>query len=305
MSQTPQCEGYFKNRILFSDVLKLGWGVFPTIRDKSGEGTYHIQAGSIHGVDKNSLFDIYETAAIDTKTTKPLCRLRARDVDALRTTATMEPGSAVNVIDSGFACQVCSGNALKVHFSSALLSVMSEATVLREIKDRVVVAQDAQSADFLVDVKDKVEAIKDNPGAGSEEDIKAVSRVAVFTTNLKIVTDYGFGRFSQTVPVDPERIANVLCAASQWKQHLEISTNSEWAKNVRIEFVPLEKVYGIGLQPSLPINKGENEVFLDVDSNGNVDKYYGMTIRNGCDLDLHVSIVVFDTEELQIGNHYL
>ena len=58
---------FYRNRILFSNVLKHDLRLFPTIRDKPREDINDIEAGSIHGVDKNFLSDIYETAAVDPK----------------------------------------------------------------------------------------------------------------------------------------------------------------------------------------------------------------------------------------------
>ena len=203
------------------------------------------------------------------------------DVGALHTMTTREPGSPVQIIESGIVCQVGSTNTLTAHFSSAFLRLLPESDVLHDIKDHVRIVGDEKEADFIVDIE---------------------NRKVIFTTNLKIVTDYGFGRFPYTVPVDPVSVATVLHAASQWKQHVEVCSNAEWASQIHIEFVLLKRDSD-HLKPLYLVNDGNNEVCLYV--NPNQDEQYAMTIRNDSVLNLHVSIVMFDTEDLQIGNHYL
>lgn len=284
LSQSPQCEGLFRDRIIFSNVLKLDWGLFPATGLLSPHSS-NIEAGSIHGVNEGTLFDVYETTAIDINRTKPLCRVRAHNVDVFNTKATKVESSAVKM---GFARMVCSGNTLKVYFSPAFLRVVSKSVVPHSMKDIVKEVKDAAIADFLIDVED--ESLK----GGQLKNRGSV----VFTTALKIVKDHGFGRLLQTdVPTDPERVIRVLQAASKWKQHVESSNSPKWVKKIHIDFFLL-KGSDTGFEPSAPINDGMNQASIVV---GSQNEPYGMTIRNESTLNLYVSIVVFETEDLQIG----
>ena len=272
--------------------MKLDWGVFRAetdLKNKLNDKTFIIHAGSIHGVDKNSLFDLYKTAAVYTHTNEPVCRLRVESVSSLRSTGVIE-GSQVEMIKAGFVCQVRSGKPLKVHFTTAFLGVVSERSVVHhaDIDGRVEVVTDERSADIIVDMEDEK---------------------VLFTTSLKHVTLAGHEfMLSEPARPDPECVSRVLAAASRWKQHLEISSPAPWINNVKIEFFPLEAVedeMGFGAlrrMGTAQLNNESNLVSLVVPPD-NAD-FYGMVIRNGTALDLHVTIVAFSIDNLVIGKQY-
>ncbi|KAF8530915.1 caspase domain-containing protein [Gautieria morchelliformis] len=284
--QTPQCEGHFRNRLLFRNTLKHAWGIFQVSRNELG--TYRIDAGTIHGVDEGSLFDVYKGATCDSEGTIPLCTLHASRVFLLYTEANIvELTSEEVVIESGFARQISKGRALKVHFTPACEAMMSTDDVLdhHDIRRRVeVVHGDAESVDFIVDIEG--------------------TNVA-FDTNLKATAEYQFKRLPEVVPANPKCVAYVLRAASHWVQHLNTSTRPSWIDGIELDFFPLETtrdetgVINRKRMDTIMSHDKPNTVFLHVQPDNEV--IYGMVIQNNTVLDLHVSIVMFDIDNLAIN----
>ena len=249
--------------------------------------TYRIEAGLIHGVDKGSLFDMYETVTVGTMAEKPLFTLTARSVHPLYAIATINEANVILPEVPRVVRRVRSGIPLKVHFTSAFLTVVNKDKVLRlhDLHRKVKVEHDAASADFVVDV-----------------DVTS-GKKAVFTTNIKAMTDHGFTRLPKFVPADTESVNRVLLAASRWKQFLEISCDSPSAKNIHVDFFRLETSHnsmGLFTKPMGKKLNGENNlVCLDVKRN--YSDYYGMKITNNTERNLHFSMLAFDIGDLDIS----
>ena len=290
----------------------LGWDVFPVSRiiNNLNKEVYRIDAGSIHGVHENSLFKMYAKAAADSEANRPICTLRAARIYPLQTEATITKRHDKEIVsESGFARLKCGGKALKVHFTPALKAVLKKGIGYPDIT--LCVKEDERDVDFTVTIEgekgvgylDITLTVKEvEEDADFILDLVGDNSVA-FVTNIKAVTDHGFTRLPEVVPAEPEPIIDVLRAASQWTQHLDHSNLTE---NIEIEFYSLEKTTDAGgvtviqRKEEVPHIK-KNTVSLTVLPNN--DDMYGLVMRNKTKYDLHVSIVMFDIDNLAIRKH--
>lgn len=250
---------------------------------------------------------MYERDAVDSETNRPICILRATQISPFDTKATITKWfNERRMVESGFARQKCSGKALKVHFTSALRAILNKGPghpdltlCLDENNDdptvnihgeqgqpdiTVIIKKDRQNAEFII---------------GTD-----ANKNAVFTTNIETVKRHGFTRLPEVVQAEPAPIVDVLRAASQWIQHLDSDlTHPTWIDSIEINFHYLKKTNNQAgvpdIQPmhTIPLT-GKNTVSLEVPPDS--QNIYGMSIKNKTVLDLHVSIVLFDIDNLHI-----
>ena len=260
---------------------------------RCSNGRYEIKAGSIHGVTKDSLFDLFEKAVSKSQVNKPIGRLRVAKVYSFTSDAVLESGdgeAAIMVINPGFALQVRSGPEckLKVHFSEALLDKVQLVDVLKGALEYEVDHVAMEHADFGVDLKEGK---------------------AVFIAALDIVMEHGYqGMLPDTVEAEAGPISRVLMAACRWKHHLDTKpSRSLWRNQVHIDFFRLEQGdddnFPLERNNSSRLNDGNNKVVITVTPDS--DEFYGLEIRNDTRgrRDLFLLLVLFQISDLSIGEH--
>ena len=265
----------------------MGTPCFQVVRCSNGR--YEIKAGSIHGVTKDSLFDLFEKAVPKSQVNKPIGRLRVGKVYSFTSDAVLKSGGGeAAIMNSGFALQVRSGPEckLKVHFSKALLDkVLDVLKHALKYVDRV----EKKDADFVVDLKDGK---------------------AVFIATLDIVMEHGYqAMVLDTVEAKAEPISRVLLAACRWKHHLDTKpSRSLWKNQVGIDFFRLQRRedddnFPLERNDSPSLNNG-NKVVITVTPDS--DELYGLEIKNGTieRKNLYLLLVLFQISDLSISEQF-
>ena len=191
------------------------------------------------------------------------------------------------MVNPAFALQVRGGTALHVYFSSHLLKTVRLDELLNLLNDDIIHVKRKEEADFIVRLSSK-------------------GRKVAFTTTLPIVRRHGYqGQLPGEVEAKAEPISRVLLAACRWKHHLYSSpSRSLWRDQVHVEFFRLHEVedndgFSLERNNSPKMNVG-NKVVIEVAPND----LYGLEIKNRTRKKLYLSLLVFQIDDLSIGEKF-
>lgn len=291
LSQTPQCEGYYANCLLFDGLAPSTPHSIYEVVEK--DGRYIIDAGSALGVTVGTQFHLYTSRAFDSGTS-PLTVMVAFVVDAFTAElmGTM-PAGARSISSSYFAVPLFAGDAqslrLYIPLSGKRISVMKklekELRTRRERESPLILCEEGQAT----------------------LGIRMLGLTMEYLVYDPVITSLGLDKLYYTTKAETGSVHPVLRSASRffWNLHrsparsllsrkIEIQVHElrqnmcgELDSNLRPPFVP----YGVNL-----LRSGVVDVEAD-------DTVYGMTLRNGVGVPLHIWVFFFDCSDLSVGEY--
>ncbi|KIM23672.1 hypothetical protein M408DRAFT_250848 [Serendipita vermifera MAFF 305830] len=289
--QTPQCEGFYKNRTLWNSI---AMAIGPRLlRVRCEKESYILEAGTAHGVTEKTRFTIYEE--ISDYPSKAQGVFVVQSTDLIRSTL-------VPLSDSGTTIATESRTHLKPNLFALLEKVGEEGDFRLHIED----------TELHQFVQNTLEEAQNSPLSNRYPRTIALvdKKIAQFT--LGVEQDYvTFGILDPSVTTCglnhmPFRVKrNVLASVIQyaahfdWHLHRVVSTAvPTFQKSVRLEFTKIYKRNG-----ALEVDKSNLNVNNRIDLVVGEDKY-GIKLVNNSDKNLYPYLFFFDCSDLSIECYY-
>ncbi|RXW22833.1 hypothetical protein EST38_g3034 [Candolleomyces aberdarensis] len=290
--QNPQCEGYYRDRILFDSKVRP-----PTSRHsyevKLKNNKYTLEGGRAHGITDGAEFTLYrnrEVALVE----EPLGVMIARGKKIKPFTTILEPvGKAPGAFENpAVAIQTKAGASedLLIYVPPGSQHMPLFKAIARETSETGPDLCRIQLVDKAEKDKAKLEIVADRENH------------LTFKVLEKQATEHGFTRMPHVVDVENDDLHHILRAASHYHFHLNLNQpNNKIKDSVKIEFFPLkEEVSNDGDKVSYSAG-GENmyrkgRIEYEVDG----ETKYGMKITNNTPWDLHFYAFYFEHADFSI-----
>ena len=287
-SQNPQVEGIHRDRIIFNAKAAC-YRPFYSVNFNAGEGTFTLDAGSVHGVTKGSHFTIYEDHELF-RNSSPWGMLVVHKVKTFTSMLTHSEGpSGIDLLKPGIAV-LSAGSA-----SQALAIMVSyNATTLQNPFQGAIQKMENAS---MISLGDESAIIR----LGLENDH------LVFDILDPVVNSCGLDRvyYSVKPTATVDDVACILSAGSRFFWHLRRGNYHPISDALKIEFMELEvskeKFEATGYPMVSPIGENllrDGTVELSI---GLVPKPYGIKLTNNSDWDLFPTAFYFDHSDWSIS----
>jgi hypothetical protein len=296
LSQTPQCEGLNRDRIIFdSKASPTGRVCFPI---KMKGAAYEMQAGAVHGITPGAEFSLYNNnLTIDEST--PLCVLvvtSAADILPFTTTLQIKQSSStISTTLSKTSCvlQTKAGEQedllLFAPFDEKLIKLYeSLATTMKEVypgKRQIRLVHEREKARLGLSIEgDKI--VFDNLESG--------------------LTEYGMTRMPHTVNNDPNDIIPVLHGAAHFYWHLHKEAKHALVDTqIVIECNTLQLTNEFDSSDTEKLKStGDNLIQANgIDIVASEQTEYGFKITNKSTSDLYLNLFYFNNNDFSISKH--
>ncbi|KAJ2922355.1 hypothetical protein H1R20_g14729, partial [Candolleomyces eurysporus] len=288
--QNPQCEGYYRDRILFDSKVRP-----PTSRRsyevKLKNNKYTLEGGRAHGITDGAEFTLYrnrEVALVE----EPLGVMIAKGTKIKPFTTILEPvGKAPGAFEnSAIAIQTKAGAS-----EDLLIYVPLESKHMPLFK--AIEEEMSETGPDLCRIKLVDEAERDK---AKLEIVADRENQLTFKVLEKQATEHGFTRMPHVVDTKTDDLHHILRAASHYHFHLNLNQpNNKIKDSIEIQFFPLTEVYNDGekvyYSPGDNMHRG-GRIEYEVDK----DTKYGMKITNNTPWDLHLYAFYFEHADFSI-----
>ncbi|KAH7923100.1 hypothetical protein BV22DRAFT_1130887 [Leucogyrophana mollusca] len=289
-AQNPQCEGANQNRILFNAKAAGQRAVLYKIRKKGGR--YEMDAGEAHGLSESAQFAVYQDRD-SFLNSNSLGTVVARKPAPFSTVLDAFPsGDVIELEGEGVAIQTKVGaeEDLRIHVASnEKLAVVFE-----------VLSKEMQRTDTA---RRNIRLVEN----GADLDIGLEGGKIVFNILHAKTRTLGLHRLWKSVDPTVEAVTPVINDAARYFWHLRRkSVNKKIEKMVKVGFFALavsddSEDEGDGLLDEVLRPTGENLITQNViDLEFKDGAKYGMTVTNGLQQDLYLSMFYFDGGNLEI-----
>ncbi|KIM20623.1 hypothetical protein M408DRAFT_33545, partial [Serendipita vermifera MAFF 305830] len=296
--QNPQCEGHHQDDVLFRSKVPSHRCQLYAVRVEDGE--YILEAGSVHGITKGSMFDIYPNRdSVVNKT--PLTRLTASE--APNPFSTVLSGDGSNIGIEAFALQTGAGAEEDLFIHVALDSRLE--SVFRALAAEIKENKTGQR---------QIRIVEEDQIATTHLDVASENGKIVFNILDSHVTVHGLKRMPFQLDCRADDIRLVIRAAAHYYWHLHRTGETKSLRNVvKIEFMRLkdndeegddegqddeERDYGCSPDGPDLIQEGVVDIVVDDDA------IYGMKLTNTFGEPLYASVFYFDNSDLSIMSYF-
>jgi hypothetical protein len=294
-SQDPQCEGYHRDRNLFT-TLVIERDYFP-VHQKSGG--YLLNAGAVHGISEGEQFTLYENEMSSTE----LGTLLVSHLNSVSSRMSVPTGAPQISLCKGAVARRSKASDtvdLRLHVPKDDIPF---STVLETIS-RLQEYSDAKYAKILPVEKDKatlVIALEDNH--------------FVFYVQDHRVTDHGLKRIPHPFEVTFDKVRRVLSGTARYYRYLNrTKCLSQFFQNIDIEFYKLKDTDDFDNyfqqvclpdSPNLLHKDPVDDIYGIINLAADTGYKYGMKITNNTRLSLYTSIFIFENSDFSIGERLI
>ncbi|PVF92198.1 hypothetical protein CPB86DRAFT_227086 [Serendipita vermifera] len=281
--QNPRCEGFNRDRFLFSSRLLPGGGTFYDVQIETGDVI--VRAGAAHGVTDGAEFTLFRSRD---KNTPPLGTFPIKILKA--STAILDRVDSTSIDLPVFALQtkVNTNDALRVHFTNKPGMYETRQMIIQEI--------DADNSAFEPCL------FVDRDQAQVEVDVED-GRV-VFKISNSPVSSLGLSRLPYRVKQqEREVVCNIIRAAAHFERYLNYtSKDSAMQKFIEVEFMRVERIARNIWEPLIPTKNLCEHNCVQVVADGTL---YGIKITNNSMAGLYPHLFLFDCSDLSICECFL
>ncbi|KAG9123527.1 hypothetical protein FRC07_014827 [Ceratobasidium sp. 392] len=279
--QNPQCEGEYKNRVIFNNQLA---GASPAMtRVEIGDGFIKLHAGFAQGITHGARFGIYQHHLNNSTSNPCMTTLEVAAIKDFYSYLTGPEAEKLSTIQNpAYACQTGAGQEhdIKVYVSPTLHQQLTAHVDYDEWQRKFLSDHSSFIARPTTSLSD----------ADLSLDVDSDGRVS-FDTHNKICNKHGIHRLPHTSPVDVKQLLDVLTSAATWNWHVG-RTNPEtpFKDKVRIEM--------------FRVKEDVTQWNEDGDTRSSRSKKTS-TIVNDISRDLYPYLFYFDANKLSIEHYYL
>ncbi|KZV62254.1 hypothetical protein PENSPDRAFT_692662 [Peniophora sp. CONT] len=292
--QTPQCEGYNTNRLLFDALAPSKARVIYEVVEK--DSRYVMNAGSAHGVAVGARFYIHPSREFSSDAS-PLTVMVATIVHAFSAelSGKLPTGATITFPSSYFACPVSAGYAqpLRLHISDWETRI----PVMKKLANELSARQDPLSPPVLL--------CEEGPATLG---IRLRGSYIEYLVYDPLVVSLGLSSLYYTTKAETTCIQPVLRSASRFFGNLHRSPLlSQLSGNVHVRIHEIRQdMHGeldMDLRP--PFRTYGDNVLRSGTANVKADgkTIYGMSLQNSLRVPLHVWVFFFDCSDLSV-NYY-
>ncbi|VDC06750.1 unnamed protein product [Peniophora sp. CBMAI 1063] len=304
--QTPQCEGFNTNRIVFNALVPSGKRVaYPVVVIERPEKVV-VRAGSVNGVAEDTTFSLYSSGDFKLDD-PPIAIMKALKVGPFTTDLAYlahrdsTPGAHPSLKNSCFAVMnsLDKAGGLRLHATGSTHDPIQRP--VWQALEKVDKTHQLSGGPTVVVEVDKTKA---------DLGVCVVGGDATYTIQDPLITDLGLNKLCQTTKADINAIQSVLSAAAHFFWHLHHAPRKNELKDrVDVGFHELAvdeeaeldenlSQPWITLEPNLRDGAGVVEVVADDETP------YGIVVRNKTLAPLHVWAFYFSCSTLGIFEYY-